>query len=122
IHRVKQIQISSLIRIGDRRTWSTPARAGHVNSWIGVDGGPHVQGSVPKIARRQYEVTAQLLLKSRVPVLLVSRFQVSAIVFAYAGVRSETRESVVLRRRQRLRERSTIPYPKERIAKSANWV
>src|SRR5713226_8936155 len=118
IQRVEQIKIPALIRIGDRRTWSTPAGAGDVNSWIGVDGGPHVQGSVPKIARRYHEFTAQLLLKSRVPVLLVSRFQVSAIFSAYAGVRTEIRERVVLRRRQHLRERSTQAL--ERIAKSAS--
>src|SRR5947199_2733849 len=120
IPRVEQIKIPALIRIGDRRTWSTPAGTGDVNSWIGVDGGPHVQAPVPEIARRYHEFMAQLLLKCRVPVLLVSRFQVRAIVPAYAGKRSEIRERVVLRRRQRLRERSTQAL--ERIAKSANRV
>src|SRR6266478_8984269 len=120
IHRVEQIKIPPLIRIGDRRTRSTPAGTGDVNSWIGVDSGPHVQAPVPEIARRYHEFMAQLLLKGRVPVLLVSRFQVRAIVPAYAGERSEIRERVVLRRRQRLRERSTQAL--ERIAKSADRV
>src|SRR5712692_5084179 len=119
-HRVEQIKIPALIRIGGRRTGSSPAGTGDVNRWIGVDGGPHVQASVPEIARRYHEFMAQLLLKGRVPVLLVSRLQVRAIFSAYAGERSKIRERVVLRRRQRLRERSTQAL--ERIAKSANRV
>src|ERR1700730_17698106 len=122
IHRVEQIKIPALIRIGNRRTCPPRARARDVNRWSGADGGPHVQGSVPKIACRYHEVAAQFLLKGRVPMLLVSRFQVSAIFPAYAGVRPETRERVVLRRRQRLRERSPTRYAQERIAKSASRV
>ena len=63
IHRVEQIKIPALIRIGDRRTCRTPAGAGDVNRRIGVDGGPHVQGSVPWTSETHFEDAEQLGLQ-----------------------------------------------------------